>query len=69
MPKITPHICRHTYNTNLIKRGLGAMSIAALMGHSDADISYNTYGHYNIEDVEFDLRRTADIAKELRTVK
>ena len=68
MPHITPHICRHTYNTNLIKRGLGAKSIALLMGHSDADISYNTYGHYNIEDVEFDLKKTAETANEIRAM-
>ena len=39
MPNITPHVCRHTYCSNMAKSGMNPKTLQYLMGHSD--ISHN----------------------------
>lgn len=36
LPKITPHICRHTYCSNMIKAGVNPKVVQYLMGHSSS---------------------------------
>lgn len=43
LPHITPHILRHTYCTNLINLGVIPKHVQYLMGHSDINITLNTY--------------------------
>ncbi|MEE0467038.1 site-specific integrase [Holdemanella sp.] len=38
LPKITPHICRHTYCSNMIKAGVNPKVVQYLMGHSSSEI-------------------------------
>ena len=35
MPNITPHVCRHTYCSNMAKAGMNPKTLQYLMGHSD----------------------------------
>lgn len=35
MPNITPHVCRHTYCSNMAKSGMNPKTLQYLMGHSD----------------------------------
>ncbi len=39
LPKITPHICRHTYCTNMAKSHIGPKTLQYLMGHSSIEIT------------------------------
>ena len=57
MPKVTPHVCRHTYCTNMAKSGISLKALQYLMGHSDINVTLNVYTHYGVEDVEADLDR------------
>ena len=34
MPNITPHVCRHTYCSNMAKSGMNPKTLQYLMGHS-----------------------------------
>ena len=43
MPNITPHVCRHTYCSNMAKSGMNPKTLQYLMGHSDIGITLNTY--------------------------
>ena len=43
LPKITPHICRHTYCSNMIKAGVNPKVVQYLMGHSSSEITLNIY--------------------------
>lgn len=55
MPKITPHVLRHTYCTNLINAGIGIKSVQYLMGHSSASITLDRYTHNSYEQANKEL--------------
>lgn len=55
LPKITPHICRHTYCSNMIKAGVNPKVVQYLMGHSSSEITLNIYTHIHLEDVIVEL--------------
>lgn len=45
MPSITPHVCRHTYCSNMARSGMNPKTLQYLMGHSDIGVTLNTYTH------------------------
>lgn len=45
MPNITPHVCRHTYCSNIAKSGMKPKTLQYLMGHSDISVTMNVYTH------------------------
>ena len=57
MPRITPHVCRHTYCSNMAKAGMNPKTLQYLMGHSDIGVTLNTYTHLGLEDAEGELKR------------
>ncbi len=57
MPKITPHVCRHTFCSNMAKSGMNPKTLQYIMGHSDISVTLNTYTHVNFEDAQSELRR------------
>ena len=72
MPNITPHVCRHTYCSNMAKSGMNPKTLQYLMGHSDIGVTLNTYTHLGLEDAADELKRMeelADARKELEKVK
>lgn len=58
---ITPHICRHTYCSNMAKSGMNPKTLQYLMGHSDIGVTLNTYTHLCLEDAEDELKRLEDL--------
>ena len=60
MPKVTPHVCRHTYCSNMAKSGMNPKPLQYLMGHSDIGVTLNTYTHLNFEDAENELKRVVN---------
>lgn len=61
MPNITPHICRHTYCSNMAKSGMNPKTLQYLMGHSDIGVTLNTYTHLGLEDAEDELKRMEEL--------
>lgn len=61
MPSITPHVCRHTYCSNMAKSGMNPKTLQYLMGHSDIGVTLNTYTHLGLEDAQEELGRIAEI--------
>lgn len=57
MPKVTPHVCRHTYCSNMAKSGMNPKTLQYLMGHSDIGVTLNTYTHLKFEDAQQELQR------------
>lgn len=53
--KVTPHICRHTFCTNMVKRKVNIKVIQYLMGHADASTTLNVYTHVGFEDAITEL--------------
>lgn len=57
LPNITPHVCRHTYCSNMAKAGMNPKTLQYLMGHSDISVTMNTYTHVKLEDAQEELAR------------
>ena len=57
IPNITPHVCRHTYCSNMAKSGMNPKALQYLMGHSDISVTLNTYTHVNLEDAREEVAR------------
>ena len=57
MPNITPHVCRHTYCSNMAKSGMNPKTLQYLMGHSDIAATLNVYTHVGLEDAEKELQK------------
>ena len=60
MPKVTPHVCRHTFCSNMAKGGMNPKTLQYLMGHSDIGVTLNTYTHLGFEDAQEELKRVAN---------
>lgn len=60
MPNITPHVCRHTYCSNMAKSGMNPKTLQYLMGR-DIGVTLNTYTHLGLEDAEDELKRLEDL--------
>ena len=61
IPNITPHVCRHTYCSNMAKSGMNPKTLQYLMGHSDIGVTLNTYTHLGLEDAEDELKRMENL--------
>lgn len=57
MPKVTPHVCRHTYFSNMARAGMNTKTLQYLMGHSDISVTMNTYTHLGAKDAREELER------------
>lgn len=57
MPKITPHVCRHTYCSNMARSGMNPKTLQYLMGHADISVTLNTYTHLGFDDAKQELER------------
>lgn len=57
LPKITPHVCRHTYCSNMAKCGMNPKVLQYLMGHSDISVTMNTYTHLKLDDAKLEVER------------
>lgn len=57
MPKVTPHVCRHTYCSNMAKSGMNPKTLQYLMGHADISVTLNTYTHVKLEDAREEIAR------------
>lgn len=60
MPKITPHVCRHTFCSKMAKSGMNPKTLQYIMGHADISVTLNTYSHVGFEDAREELNRVAD---------
>ncbi len=59
MPKVTPHVCRHTFCSDMAKFGMNPKTLQYIMGHSDISVTLNTYTHVQFEDAKDELIRAA----------
>ena len=65
LPNITPHVCRHTYCSNMAKSGMNPKTLQYLMGHSDISVTMNTYTHLGLEDARDEVRKLEEARKTL----
>lgn len=66
LPTITPHVCRHTFCSNMAKSGMNPKVLQYLMGHSDISITLNTYTHLGLEAAKEELNRLSTQEKAIK---
>lgn len=60
LPKITPHVCRHTFCSNMAKSGMNPKTLQYIMGPSDISVTLNTYTHLGFDDVQNEMKRVCN---------
>lgn len=60
LPVITPHVCRHTFCSNMAKNGMNPKTLQYIMGHSDISVTLNTYTHVKYEDAVEEMKKVAN---------
>lgn len=60
-PNITPHVCRHTYCSNMAKSGMNPKTLQYIMGHSDIAVTLNVYTHIGLDDATEELRKLEEM--------
>jgi integrase len=66
MPKVTPHVCRHTFCSRMAAARMNPKTLQYIMGHSDIGVTLNTYTHLGFDDALDEMTR---ISKEKNTAK
>ena len=54
LPRITPHVCRHTFCSKMARLGINPKSLQYIMGHSEIAVTMDTYTHLQFEDAMAD---------------
>lgn len=67
MPKVTPHVCRHTFCSNMAKSGMNPKTLQYIMGHSEIGVTLNTYTHLGYEDAEEEMQKITEITSKKST--
>ena len=57
LPKITPHMCCHSFATRMARNGMSPARLKYIMGHADNATTYNIYTHLGFEDVREEVLR------------
>lgn len=57
LPKITPHVYRHTFCSKMAKSGMDPKTLQYIMGHSDIGVTLNTYTHLSSDDAREEMTR------------
>lgn len=66
LPPISPHICRHTYCSDMAKTGITPKTLQYLMGHSDVSVTLNVYTHVGVEDARAELARLNEAKADIK---
>lgn len=59
MPKVTPHVCRHTFCSKMAAARMNPKTLQYIMGHSDIGVTLNTYTHIGFEEASEEMSRVA----------
>ena len=59
MPKVTPHVCRHTFCSKMAAACMNPKTLQYIMGHSDIGVTLNTYTHIGFEEASEEMSRVA----------
>lgn len=60
LSRVTPHVLRHTFCTNMQQAGIDIKSLQYLMGYSNASVTLDVYTHSDFESAERAFRQIAE---------
>ena len=55
-----PHVCRHTFCSNMAKSGMNPKTLQKIMGHSDIGVTLNTYTHLDFDDIQKEMKEVCN---------
>ncbi len=61
LPKITPHVLRHTFCSRMANSGMNPKTLQYIMGHSDISVTFNTYTHISSDEVKNEFDRVCKV--------
>lgn len=69
LPRITPHVCRHTFCSKMARLGINPKSLQYIMGHSEIAVTMDTYTHLQFEDAMADYLKVTGQEPEEKNSK
>ena len=57
VPKVTPHVCRHTFCSKMANSGMNPKTLQRIMGHADISVTLNTYTHVGFDQTKEELNK------------
>lgn len=69
MAKVTPHICRHTFATNMAISGMNPAILQQIMGHDDISTTFSIYTHIKGNNSMDELKRLGLAHANIETEK
>ena len=57
LPRITPHVARHTFCSKMAKSGMNPKVLQYIMGHARIDVTLNVYTHIDFEYVTEEMQK------------
>lgn len=57
LPTITPHICRHTFCSQMARSGMNPKTLQYIMGHSSINVTLNVYTHIKFENAQKEMQK------------
>ena len=64
LPKITPHVYRHTFCTNMVNIGMDVKALQYIMGHSEIAVTLNIYTHMSYDRAAAHMIELVDVRKD-----
>lgn len=69
MPKVTPHVCRHTFCSRMAAARMNPKTLQYIMGHADISVTLNVYTHLGFEEASDEMNRIAKENKKKSNIK
>lgn len=57
LPRITPHVLRHTLCTKMCNLGMNITVLQYIMGHSDPSVTLKVYTHMDFDSASAEMKR------------
>jgi len=69
LPKVTPHIFRHTFCTNMANQGMNPKTLQYIMGHANITMTLNYYAHADGSSAKAEMDRIEKLRAEVQQVE
>ena len=69
LPKVTPHIFRHTFCTNMANQGMNPKTLQYIMGHANITMTPNYYAHADGNSAKAEMERIEKLRAEVQQVE
>lgn len=61
LPHVTPHVCRHTFITQMARSGMNPKILQQIVGHSEISITLDVYTHLGFDDLQQEMQRITNV--------